>query len=552
MATQATNRPRRRFAPAAPSWRRLTTLVSLLLLVWAALLPPGQRPLWWHYAIGVALILAFLGSWHGQHVSTTVRRRVPMALFNRRQRVRGTQRRPRRDASAEDQQPPSVRSTALEAQIVIHLRPHPHALSTPADTVDQMPWAFVTSWLDRYGVRAEALNITALTRTPPASGLRTDSAPLLTARTPQHRDTWLTYTLRAEDNVGALTARQTTMGTPAAATGLSEGLDDEPALEGVEQASAAGPRRATLADTVARRLVAELRERGWLATLSDTSDALPRFVPAAAMVRKETWTGTEYSDGFRAIYAVDPGAFDDVMSNIVTLNTKATWVSVTVRSLNRQTATVEACVGTLTSAQPPRYPLSGLTGFHGLHRAVAPSLTATGFDHHDIELPSGRLTWSDLAQLRWPTSAAGVPLGFSRDRQPVYLGLASPEPVRITVTGTQQFHMGIVARLALSGLPVAVYTAHPRQWDALASHGAAEQFMLPPAVPPPGAIVLTDGSREAPAAAITVVLRRPQSALAPSTTIVITQDGRHPNLFQVTTARGRQWLSTRLIDNASA
>ena len=43
-------------------------LVSLLLLGWAALLPPGRQPQWWHYAIGAVLILAFLGSWHGQHV----------------------------------------------------------------------------------------------------------------------------------------------------------------------------------------------------------------------------------------------------------------------------------------------------------------------------------------------------------------------------------------------------------------------------------------------------------------------------------------------------
>ena len=40
--------------------------------------------------------------------------------------------------------------------------------------------------------------------------------------------------------------------------------------------------------------------------------------------------------------------------------------------------------------------------------------------------------------------------------------------------------------------------------------------------PHPGAIV-TDGSVQAPPGAITVTLRRPQSAQAPSTTIVITQ-----------------------------
>ena len=69
--------------------------------------------------------------------------------------------------------------------------------------------------------------------------------------------------------MGALTARQTTMSNPA-----DPDVDD------------GTPQRAALADTMARRLVAELRERGWLATLTDGTDALPEFVPAAAMVRK--------------------------------------------------------------------------------------------------------------------------------------------------------------------------------------------------------------------------------------------------------------------------
>ena len=118
MAT-TTSRQRPRFAPAAPSWRRLTVLVSLLLLGWAALLPPGRQPQWWHYAIGAALILAFLGSWHGQHVSTAVRRRTPMSIYNRRQHTRRTQpSQPRRDTPSTDAQTPAVRrSNALEAQI---------------------------------------------------------------------------------------------------------------------------------------------------------------------------------------------------------------------------------------------------------------------------------------------------------------------------------------------------------------------------------------------------------------------------------------------------
>jgi hypothetical protein len=204
-------------------------------------------------------------------------------------------------------------------------------------------------------------------------------------------------------------------------------------------------------------------------------------------------------------------------------------------------------VGTLTGAKPSRNPLPGLDGFHGLHRQVAQALSTTGLEHNDFDLPSTAVAWDALTQLRWPTSATGVPIGFNRNREPVYLGLASPEPVRITVTGTVQFHVGIVARLALSGLPVAVYTADPRQWHALANHGAPQQFSIRPKTPLPGSIVLTDGSVEAPPGAITVTLRRPQSAQAPSTTIVITQDGGRANLFHITTAHGRQWLSTRLV-----
>lgn len=524
---------RTRFIPAAPSWRRLTVLVSVLMLGWAALVPAGQTPLWWHYLIGVVVIVAFLGSWHGQHMSTTVHRWIPLSRYNRRQRARSAQ--PRRRRSPENAAPAvQPRSTTLQARIVIHLRPHPHGLTTPTDTADQMPWQFVTSWLNRYGVRADELTITSITRTPPTSGLRTDAASLLSARTPQHRDTWLTYTLRADQNVGALTARQTTMGA------VDRGTSD--ADEGVDS-----PQRAALADTTARRLVAELSERGWLATLVGDDEPLPQFVAPAATVRRETWTATEYNDGFRAVYAVESGALATVLQGLATLSTKALWVSVTVSSRGNQPTSVSACVGTLTGTQPVRDPLPGLAGFHGLHREVIPALKVTGLDH---ALPAAQVDSADLASLRWPTSAPGVPIGFNRSRQPVYVGLASPEPVRITVTGTREFHVGIVARLALAGLPMAMFTSDPRQWAGLANHGAPQQFSVSPAPLPPGAIVVSDGSAETPASSITVTLRRPQSSKAPSTTIVITQDGKHANLFGVTTPHGHQLLSTRLMEGA--
>jgi hypothetical protein len=529
--------PRYRLAWVQPGWRRLSLLTSILLLGWALLIPVGREPQWWHLLLVSAVAVALAGPWHGQYLSTAVRRWAPMRWRNHRRRTHpgaGTAH-PHRGATPEPAQPTHP-VQVLQAKVVIHLRPHPHNLTTPAEHADQLPWEFITAWLDRYGVRADALTVCSLTRTPPASSLRSDSAALLTGRTPQHRDTWLTYTLRADSNVAALTARQTTIAR----------IHTDPEEPG--QAPGGRPRRAALADTTARRLISELRERGWLATLCDQPEQLPAFVSPAATVRCEHWTATEYSDGYRAVYAIEPQALDAVLGALPTVGTKAIWVAVTIRSRGRQPATIQACAATLTATRPPLRPLPGMDGLHGLHHQVAPALTATGLDDlGDVAaLPTMELTAADLTGLTWPTTAFGVPIGFNRARQPVYLGLASPEPVRITVTGSQEFHMGVTARLALSGLPIAVYTADPRRWVPLANHGSPQQILLGPPVAAADSIIVGDGSTEPPAGPISVTLRRPQSAGAPATTIVITQDRRRPELFYITTAHGSQRLSTRL------
>lgn len=530
--TAAVNAADSRFAPARPGWRRLTMLISLLMLGWALLLPVGTRPQWWHYVVAAVLVLTFLGSWHSQHLSTVTGRWVPMALHNRRARTqRSGRKRATNDAGSQRHRPALIKQGPLQARIVIHLRPHPHALTTPDDRTDQLPWEFITAWLHRYGIRADDLTICSVTRTPLASGLRADSGPLLGGRNTQHHDTWLTYTLRAENNVGALAARRTTMGT----TGDDSSNDES-----------RQPHHTGLADTTARRLIAELRERGWLATVETDSNSTPAFLPDTATLRRETWTGTEFSDGFRSIYAVDPDALNDVLEELPTLNTKSTWVVATIRAHGNQPLTIEAAVGTVTASRPPRHPLPGLRGFHGTHRHLVPALSINHSGLPAGELAAAQISVEDLAALRWPTSAMGVPIGFNPRRQPVYLGLASPEPVRITVTGTRAFHVGVIARLALSGLPVALYTAEPRQWGSLANHAAPEQFQLRPHTLAAEAIVVSDGSGPVPdGAAITVALRRPQSAQAPATTIVITQDVNNPDLFFITTARERQKLSTR-------
>lgn len=536
--TAATASRQTRFSPARASWRRLTVFVTLLVLGWALAVPVGHTPRWWHYLVGAALALALVGSWHGQHVSTTMARWTPMVWRNQRLRSRGSGEPVRRRHRTPHSPGPAGSTARLHAQIVVHVRPQPHALITTDDVDDQLPWEFVTAWLDRYGIRTDTLTVCSVTRTPPASGLRSDAATLLGGRRTQHHDTWLTYTVSAHSNVGALVARHgpSTTSTPQAG-------DTDADADG----RATTPGLASLADTTARRLIAELRERGWLATVADQTQ-LPQFVPASVTVRRHTWTGIEYSDGYRAVYAVDPAALADVAEALPALPTKSTWLSLTVRSQGRQPATISAVVGTLTTTRPARCPLSGLHGFHGLHHQVAPTLTATHFAAH-TQLPRGPLAANDLTALRWPTTAAGVPIGFNRARQPVYLGLASPEPVRITVTGTPQFQVGITARLALSGLTLALYTADPARWAALANHAGPQQFTIQPTSVSPEAIVVSDGSCDTPAGAgITVTLRQPQSTQAPATTVVITQDDRHPDLFYITTPHGRQWLSSRLSE----
>jgi type VII secretion protein EccE len=258
-----------RLHPARPGWLRLSALACALLLGWAALIPAGSHPQWWHWPLTGLLIAGFLGSWHGQHVSTTATRWVPMAWRNRR-------RRRRHPGTAEPATPAAVpQATPLRGQITIHLRPHPHALRGVDDHDDQLPWQFVTAWLDRYGITADTVTVCSVTRTPPPSSLRSDAAAHLSARTPQHRDTWITYTLTADSNAAALCARRTAIST----------LDD-PTATGPEDPSEPVRQRAGLAAVTARRLTAELREQGWLATLCDTDSTLPVFVPSSVAVRR--------------------------------------------------------------------------------------------------------------------------------------------------------------------------------------------------------------------------------------------------------------------------
>jgi len=490
-------------------------VLTTVVLIGAALLSPDRHPQWWHGALAAAVVVGFIGSWHGQHLSTGLRRWAPMIWRNRTDRgARG---------ASEPAGTPA--GDALHARITLQLRPHPHALRADGDRDDQLPWEFVTAWLDRYGIRVDRLTVCSITRTPPPSSLRSDVGAALTARTPQHRRTWLSYTLSAESNVAALMARRTTV---AAADGDT-------------------PQRPVLADVVARRMVAELRERGWLATLCNDTAQLPVFVPAAAQLRREVWSGTEYSDGFRAVYAVDPNRLHAVVDDLGSRPAKAVWSVLSLRSHPDGRSALSGCVGLVTTTRPPLTPVPGLTGYHGVHRQAGEALGVGGLATHRrlAGPPQIDSTTVDLAQIRWPTAAFGIPVGRNRGRQVVYLNLESPEAVRVTVTGSSDFHVGIVGRIALSGLPIAVYSAAVGRWAALVNRAAPGQVHLNPPVVGESTIVIGDGSVTMPSADFTVALRQRPGATS-AATIVISQARGRADLFTISTPRGSEWLATRL------
>ncbi|MEY8019156.1 hypothetical protein [Mycobacterium servetii] len=541
MTAATPNNRQPRWEPARPGWVRLSLLTSVLLIGWALLVPPGHRAQWWHLALALAITAAFLGSWHGQSLSTIARRSVPMALRNRQRR-----RRPPSSAAHRNRGLPRTSDTQTaeqssgddEATIVIHLQPHPYELSGPNDTSDQLPWELVISWLDRYGIRANALTVTSVNTTPPASSLRSDHSSLLSAATPQNRHTWISYTLGADANLAAISAGR----VQRIARRSSSDPQTDPQTSDDDTDS---PRTAIteLAAITARRLVAELSEQGWLAS-DVTKTQLPRFADATLSVRRECWTGAEYADGFRAVYQIEPHALGTALDAITRLHTKSSWVSVTVRQHGFQPPTIEAAAALLTTARPSRRVAAGMHGMHGLHAQSAERFTVTGLA--GVNLPRTPVVMDDLRAVLWRTSSAGVPLGSDQHGDPFYLTLDSPEPTRITITGTPEFQWGICSRLVLLGRPTGIYAPNARPWVSLANLAAPHQVSLNPSELPPDAIAIGADGAAIPPAAIAVILRPSTPTYATSTPIMITQHPRQPDWFTVSTPRLRERSSPRL------
>ncbi|WP_343710132.1 type VII secretion protein EccE [Mycobacterium sp.] len=315
--------------PSSPTGR--ITLVLLAVVAVAIAYPWQAARERWLLGAAVAVVVVSLARWRGLALTTMLRRRVGMLL-----RTRGGH--PNHGAAAVS------RTTAL-------LRVTP-----PDPAADALPLPLIARYLDRYGLRADAVRVVSRD-TSTESGVR-------------ERETWIGVTFAAADNLAALQAR-----------------------------SAQIPLQTT-AEVAVRRLADHLRETGWAATTVDPEEIPPVVAPAG----RETWHAVDEPGGQHvAAYRVTvDDALASTLEAIWAYPARETWsVLQMAGSAERRTLAV-ACAFRTDSGPGRGAPLPGLAPQSGNHRpalaASHPSSTQL-LDGHAVP-PAGT-----LAQLHWPSSA---------------------------------------------------------------------------------------------------------------------------------------------------
>ncbi|OBB03632.1 type VII secretion protein EccE [Mycobacteriaceae bacterium 1482268.1] len=260
--------------------------LALLFVIPAALAYPWPSVRdRWVLGVAVAAVMILFAWWRGAFLTTIVARRVGVWRRNRRRgRRRST---------------PATRTTAL-------LRVEPESAN------QDPPLDVLAGYLDRYGLRADAVRLTSRD----AGG---------------QRMTWIGLTLDATDNLAALQAR-----------------------------SADIPLQKTAAIAV-RRLRDHLSEFGFMTTVVD-----PAEVPELP-TGKETWRGVRTEAGYLAAYrvAVDDG-LDQTLSAVRSQASGETWTSLELSGAAGRPEMAAACA-LLTPKRPANAPVPGLAAQRGRH-----------------------------------------------------------------------------------------------------------------------------------------------------------------------------------------
>jgi len=314
--------------PAWPGSGRIT--LALLAVVPAVLAYPWRSSRdYWVLGIAVAVLILLFGWWRGLHFTTILRRRL--AITRRRRPV-----------------PES--SGGTKSTVLLQVGP-------PASDSDVLPLPLIAGYLNRYGVRADAIRIT--TRDS-ASGTQT----------------WIGLTMSAADNLEALQARSSRI-----------------------------PLHET-AQVAARRLADHLREVGWEANLVAGED-VPR--PFASDAR-ETWRALQQgSSDYVAAYRVNADdALPETLTAIRSHPAIETWTALEIAGSGDSGVrhTVAVASAFRTDAEPgTAAPVSGLTPQRGNQRPALTALDPSSTQRLDghTNAPAGLLTGLD-----WPIPASGA------------------------------------------------------------------------------------------------------------------------------------------------
>jgi type VII secretion protein EccE len=292
-------------------------------------------------AVAVVVAVLLLGWWRGLHFTTLLRRRLGMRRTASR----------RRHASHFE----------LQTTELLEVTP-------PNAEADALPFALITKYLDRYGIRADTVRVT--------------SRDTVTRNGTRHRQTWLGLTVSAATNLSALQAR-----------------------------SARIPLQET-AQVAARRLADELREKGWSAVATEADDVPRVFGPSA----RDTWRGVSESNaGYIAAYRVNVDAdLPDTLAAIQSNPSPETWTALEIARAGNDYTVAVACALRSESEPARAAPLPGLRPQRGQHRAALlalDSLSAQRLDGH-TEIPAGlleRLRWPATEKAYKPNSVAALP-----------------------------------------------------------------------------------------------------------------------------------------------
>lgn len=285
----------------------------------------------WVLGVGVAVAILLLSWWRGLHLTTIVRRRLAMS-------------RSRRGVHTDRRSGSGARATA--------------ALRISASAAgDTLPLELIAGYLNRYGLRADAVRITS-------RGTRSENGK-------GSVDTWIGLTYSAAPNLAALQARSSSV-----------------------------PLQRTT-DIAVRRLGDHLREIGWETTLVAEGE-IPSLIDANA---RETWRSVADGSGDHvAAYqvAVD-AALADTLSRIRASKAAETWTALEFADDGGRRTVAAACALRTGSAPDGTAPLAGLVPAQGNHRAALLGLhplSGSRLDAHTA-LPA-----DDLTGMSWPVAAS--------------------------------------------------------------------------------------------------------------------------------------------------